>query len=248
MKIEKISDNQIRCTLTGEDLKMRHIKLSELAYGSDSARELFRDMMQQARTKLGFQADNIPLMIEAVPLGPESIMLVITKVEDPEELDTRFAKFSPFNGNGGEERTIEDADDILNLVRHLYDAKQKAATPAKEEAEPEVIPAPVRGSGQLDYVRLYRFPTLDRAIEAAGGIGGSYQGESTLYRTGEELPYSLIVHKSSHTPEEYNCFCNILSEYGESASCSPAREAHLKEHGELIMEGNALQQLHFIHV
>ena len=48
MKIEKINDNQIRCTLTKEDLATREIKISELAYGTDKAKSLFRDMMQQA--------------------------------------------------------------------------------------------------------------------------------------------------------------------------------------------------------
>lgn len=33
MKIEKISDNQIRCTLSHQDLAERELKLSELAYG-----------------------------------------------------------------------------------------------------------------------------------------------------------------------------------------------------------------------
>ena len=42
MKIEKINEHQIRCTLTREDLAMRHIKLSELAYGSEKAKMLFR--------------------------------------------------------------------------------------------------------------------------------------------------------------------------------------------------------------
>ncbi len=46
MKIEKVSDNQIRCTLTREDLAERQIKLSELAYGTEKAKLLFRDMMQ----------------------------------------------------------------------------------------------------------------------------------------------------------------------------------------------------------
>ncbi len=32
MKIEKINDNQIRCTLTPEDLKARDIRISELTY------------------------------------------------------------------------------------------------------------------------------------------------------------------------------------------------------------------------
>ena len=48
MKIEKINDNQIRCTLTRDDLNNRQLKLSELAYGTEKAKELFREMMQQA--------------------------------------------------------------------------------------------------------------------------------------------------------------------------------------------------------
>ncbi len=95
MKIEKINDNQIRCTLTREDLENHQIRLSELAYGTEKAKSLFRDMMQQAQAQFGFEADNIPLMIEAIPLNSESILLIITKVEDPEELDTRFLNLPP---------------------------------------------------------------------------------------------------------------------------------------------------------
>ena len=95
MKIEKISDSQIRCTLTSDDLASRKIKLSELAYGTEKAKNLFQDMMQQTHYEFGFESDNSPLMIEAIPVAPDSIVLIITKVEDPEELDTRFSKFSP---------------------------------------------------------------------------------------------------------------------------------------------------------
>ena len=37
MKIEKISDTQIRCTLTKEDLDSHQIRISELAYGTSKA-------------------------------------------------------------------------------------------------------------------------------------------------------------------------------------------------------------------
>ena len=94
MKIEKISDNQIRCTLNKSDLVSRHLKISELAYGSEKAKELFRDMMQQAAYEFGFETDDIPLMIEAIPVSSDCIILIVTKVEDPEELDTRFSRFS----------------------------------------------------------------------------------------------------------------------------------------------------------
>ena len=86
MKIEKVNDHQIRCTLTREDLADRELKLSELAYGTEKAKDLFRDMMQQASFEFGFEAEDIPLMIEAIPLNSECIVLIITKVEDPDEL------------------------------------------------------------------------------------------------------------------------------------------------------------------
>ena len=57
MKIERISENQIRCTLSKHDLMERHLKISELAYGSEKAKELFRDMMEQANINLGFEAE-----------------------------------------------------------------------------------------------------------------------------------------------------------------------------------------------
>ena len=41
MKIEKINDSQIRCTLTSADLASREIKLSELAYGTEKAKKSF---------------------------------------------------------------------------------------------------------------------------------------------------------------------------------------------------------------
>ena len=124
MKIEKINDHQIRCTLTKADLEDRQIRLSELAYGTEKAKNLFRDMMQQANSQFGFEADNIPLMIEAIPVSADSIILIITKVEDPEELDTRFSKFTPFSASGSEAASvlpqIEGADDILDIFQKNF--------------------------------------------------------------------------------------------------------------------------------
>ena len=111
MKLEKLSDTQIRCTLSKEDLSQRQLHLSELAYGSEKAKELFRDMMQQASIELGFEADNIPLMIEAIPISNDCLVLVVTKVEDPDELDTRFSRFSKINVDDSFDEDFSDIDD-----------------------------------------------------------------------------------------------------------------------------------------
>ena len=196
MKIEKISDNQIRCTLTKEDLATRHLKISELAYGTEKAKSLFRDMMQQAAYEFGFEANDIPLMIEAIPLPSESLVLIITKVEDPEELDTRFAKFAPFTGKNGAKHSnspisspIEGADDILGLFNKIREAHKQAVekqAPAKPSPE-DAAKAPV------NLTRLYKFDRLDTVILAAGILGPIYHGENSLYKDAGSKEYHLLI-------------------------------------------------------
>jgi adapter protein MecA 1/2 len=111
MRIEKINDHQIRCTLNQKDLTDRELRISELAYGSERARSLFRDMMQQASYEFGFEADDIPLMIEAIPMYPDTLVLVITKVDDPDELDTRFSHFTEDDSDFDD----MDMDDIFPM-------------------------------------------------------------------------------------------------------------------------------------
>ncbi len=130
MKIEKVNDNQIRCTLTREDLAERQIKLSELAYGTEKAKMLFRDMMQQAAYEFGFEADDIPLMIEAIPLSADTIILVITKVEYPALID----KYSRVHGKAYA-LPITPSTQLLfyrkdlfenTVIKRLYSEKYKA--------------------------------------------------------------------------------------------------------------------------
>ena len=54
MKIEKISDNQIRCTLTPADLEERQLKLSELAYGTEKAKSLFHSSHSKSQVDYNF--------------------------------------------------------------------------------------------------------------------------------------------------------------------------------------------------
>ena len=120
MRIEKINDRQIRCTLNQQDLSDREIGIAELAYGTAKAKALFRDLMQQASYEFGFDADDLPLMIEAIPLLPEALILVMTKIEEPDELDTRFSSFT-------ESDEWEDLEDPDLDDSYLYDGNEEHA-------------------------------------------------------------------------------------------------------------------------
>ena len=143
MKIEKLNENQIRCTLNKSDLASRHLKINELAYGSDKAKELFRDMMQQASFELGFEAEDTPLMIEAIPISAECIVLIVTKVDNPEELDTRFSRFSPSDSDDDDSFDFDDIETIDSNNYSSYShpkANEELDESAATEEENNSIP------------------------------------------------------------------------------------------------------------
>ena len=252
MKIEKINDHQIRCTLTSEDLATRNIKLSELAYGSEKAKSLFHDMMQQAAMDFGFEAEDIPLMIEAVPLSSEKIVLIITKVESPDELDTRFSNFTQFetdeededgllsdmdsDGNDFSPEIDETASQFLQLLQHLRQEQNKEKTETSK-AKPAAPATPT------NMVRIFNFCSLDSAISAAHALHGFYQGKNTLYKDTRENVYHLIVHQSQHSASEFNRVSNMLCSYLQPGKYTTGIQAYFEEHFRKIISGNALQQL-----
>ena len=85
MKIERISENQLKLTLTKDDLKERDIKLEDLITPSEKTQKLFRDIMEQALDEEDFVSENTPLMVEAVPMGTEGIMIIVTKVNNKDK-------------------------------------------------------------------------------------------------------------------------------------------------------------------
>jgi len=260
MKIEKVNDHQIRCTLTKADLIDRELKISELAYGTEKAKNLFRDMMQQASYECGFEAENIPLMIEAIPLNSECIILIITKVEDPEELDTRFSKFAPSIHDSDEEVSeeasgnyYEGADDVLDLFKKLHDNKiretydtdnSQLASLTGATAQPAANDQTASEGKEL--ITLFSFSHLSELTRLAHVLKDFYNGSNSLYKNEDSGRYSLILCNSSHTPEEFNKVCNIISEYGRPERYSSAAEAFLNEHCELFISDNALQSLALI--
>lgn len=243
MKIEKVNDHQIRCTLTHEDLASRALKMSELAYGSQKAKDLFRDMMEKANDEYGFEAENSPLMIEAIPLNGECIVLVITKVEDPEELDTRFSKFAPgldTDATDGEEDSEDYAQDavskeadssIADLFRRFKDA---VSSPNKEGIK---IP-----EGAFDGM-AFCFASITDLASVCAVASSFFTGNSSVYRNTESGEYLLTLNRRNMDVSDFVQTCNMLSEYGAPLRGKSISESYLREHFEPIVLDMAVETL-----
>lgn len=265
MKFEKINENQIRCTLNKADLADRDLLIHELAYGTPKAKALFREMMQQASYEVGFEAEDIPLMIEAIPVSPDCLVLIITKVEDPEELDTRFSKFTKphsFDLGDGDEDSIPDEDE--EDVTTLYDNAEEdevisfggnasiadaldfltpitnAIKQAKAAADADKNKAPAE---KVDSCSIFRFQDMKTIMQLAPKLNAVYKEPNSLYKDHENNCYYLFLTQGTTEPAAFKQICSLLSEYGRKVPYTYATASYYKEHYDVIVDKKALKVL-----
>ena len=175
MKIERISDNQIRCTLNKADLAGKETLLNELAFGSDKAKGLFRELMKKASQELGFETNNIPLMVEAIPVSQECLILVVTKVEDADQFNDRYEKLVNSKISSGN-MNLEDSDGVLNFLDDASDSDLSELADAMHLAIMD---------SNCD---VYCFSSLEEVAYAAKLVI-SFPHESRLYKDTENNCY-----------------------------------------------------------
>lgn len=196
MKIEKINDKQLKILLTASDLEKRDIKMTELAFGSDKTRELFKEMMNIATDKYDFDAGDAQLMIEAIPISMEAIIIMVTKMEDAE-------------------------------------AKPKSKKLRKNS---------VQKDGNDKCLSIFEFNSLDDVTHVAQILYGQFTGTNYLLK--HDNKYYLMLQNDSQFDDITNGDLEIMiGEYGRKHSVNAISRAFLFEHGEVIIDGNAVDVL-----
>lgn len=208
MRMEKINEHQIRCTLTAQDLSARKLSLRDLKYGSSETMDLFRDIVSRVSAEFSFNSEQLPLMIEAIPLPEESLLLIISAIEDAEELDAHFAQFA-----ADAQTSLPDAD---NGQETFYEPDRA------ERIQLEVC--------------MVRFGAIDEVIEFARKLGPSFRGESELYLDSSHTYYLALLKPEAMETRAFLAFLNSIMEYGDLVEGSAIRYAYLKEHEEPVMK------------
>ena len=179
-------------------------------------------------------------------MNSECIVLIITKVEDPEELDTRFSKFAPSVHEGDEDYTdtTDTRDEVLDLFKKIHDdalaAIKNESTPKSDDAVADVPAVPV------DATYIFTFSSMGDLSRCAHIVASWYDGESSLYKDTRTHEYKLLVRIGNSSPQTYNKVCNILSEYGRGNRFSESGRAYFEEHYDVICSSDALQALAMI--
>ena len=217
MKIERISDNQIKFILTEGDLSERNIRMNELSYGSEKTQELFREIMERATIECDFHTTHeTPLIIEAIPVSRDGIMIIVTKVAGHEDLEDRFG-YPPVLGN----------------YKNVSRAKQKKKLP--KVAEPDTNENSKQSPKAPSNQAIFRFDSFENVTNACARIGGFYTGSALFKYSGH---FYLVVENDNAKPS--GAQENILKEYSQGFSNLEISKLFLLEHGEIIIEKEAI--------
>lgn len=218
MKIEKLSDNQIRCTLGREDLSSLKMSISDFAYSSPKTRSLFQKVMKQAQIEHSFSPDNYPLMIEATPLSADSIQIVVTKIEDPDELDARFSRFSP------DFDSFEEIDFEENYEEEVI---EHTSSETVSTSAPKAV--------------AYVFSTLDDVLALSKRLSFTTTLSTALYKSaGNE--YCLLV-EDWEAEANYSYVFSTIKEYSQREFATASLKKYMEEHCTPVIKQNALELL-----
>ncbi len=230
MKFERLDENKIRCTLTKAELAEKHINLTELAYGTDKAKALFKDLMDKAKEELGFEVDDMPLMIEAIPVKPDSLMLIITKVSNPDEMNSRFSKFAGLSPN-------EVADNMLDIEQGAPEAAEQTA--AYDAWKEEASDINVKDAAYV----VFAFESIRDVISVAHIVTGYYKSDNSLYSNPHDNRLYLLMYRNHNTEDEMKRVGLKASEYGFYIKTIYSSREFFDEHFQLIIKDDALQRL-----
>lgn len=222
MKIEKLSDRQVRFHITRSDLEHRGIKLAEFAYGSDRAKALFRELLLWAEYKFNFVAHDIPIMIEAVPVNADEIILIVTKL-NPQELEAYQQNNRDKSAISSDHSPRQDPG-LQNPIRHLI---------------PPRVPA--------EKTALFAVDRLEDLLSLAQKIPHPDRVTSSLYRDPKSQVYYLLLSSRSDNQEAFALIQAMTSEYGNLLNVPKFGEVYIAERFECILAEDALTKLQSLH-
>lgn len=232
MKIERIDKDRIKCTLSKKDLDLRNMNINELAYGNLKARRLFQDMMRQAYIQFGFEVHNSALLIEAIPISEGNIVLNISKVDEPDELDTRFSRFSPMEISDAEEEEpdMELSKFNINSITDKLGVLDHTANDLSRES-----------SSSFHYTAYFIFDSLKEVTQAAKIIKPHFTGLSSLLKLNDK--YLLLLQKQNMSNELFGNLCNILSDCGRQEDPNFAQRLYYSNYSKTLLENQAIETL-----
>ena len=230
MKFKRINVDTVRCLITEEELHENGLDVDDFLANDGKTEEFLRRIITMAETEVGYKVHggNISIQVSVLP----DHVLALTFSEKT---------------NAGIMNVLENLKSVMeNLSKNVAEVSQ-----AQQEAEESKIP--IQGTGekqahavsdgiipgsceyQIQFDSMEYFDAYSRSVLLEMPV------ENRLYKLQQDHMYFLLMKKGDMNDRQ---LCRLLStalDFATGIYSHDAVRAFIEEHGESIIEKNAIQ-------
>lgn len=223
MKFKRINMDTVRCIVSETELNENGLQMDDFLQNDGKTEEFLRKIVSMAEEEVGFKVQGGPLSVQVAVL-PEHL-LALTFSERPDS-------------------------GILNILQNLKSAVESLSGLGKrmedEEKSARLGTCPdtlVEGFNKRLYI--LEFKSMEQIIDYAKSIVLEEPVVSSIYRLQEHgtASYYLLIERNGMGDKE---ICRVISasvEFMDGASANIHKAAYLAEHGDCLIQKDALEVL-----
>ncbi len=220
MRIERVDDKTIKCYLTNEELEEYEIDYKDFIMRSDKAKEVVQEIIMQAEEEVGYKPPKFAFDLQIMMIPDQGLVLT-------------FSEKEPMDFKEGEQilECLKEMKKVLqNNKKKAEASEQGTKVPTEEEKKPK----------QPEFA-VFAFRSPGRVMEYASVLPKNLRVKTALYVMDDV--YYLYMHKGAASYARYSRACVQALEFGNIFAAEKDRLEYLKEHGECLIEEQAIKKL-----
>lgn len=247
MKIKRINDNTISCTITPEDLRANGFELDDFFDRKKEAVEFIRQTVAQIALSENFDLQGELTTMRVSVLPDHSLNLLITREDSREGAaqEVRRLARSIFDSivskaaeKAGKEESDQENSPSDSLMKSLLSGKQekqdgKGTDQTDQKTEEK---APLVGDSFM-----FSFYSVRDAMDCCKLFADAGPVDSSFYYLREDDIYFLILRRTADTPAEFNRCVLSANEFGELVTSEEQYIAFVTEHGVCVAQNHAVE-------
>lgn len=239
VRIERIDDKTVKCYLSNEELQEYEIDYKDFIMRSDKAKEIVQEIIIQAEEEVGYKPPQFAFDLQIMMIPDQGLVLT-------------FSEKDPLDLKDGEQllECLKEMKKVLQKTKDKVNQIQNANAQGKEteagqqsgksKATGQAASAQAKRPKQPE-LAVFAFRSPGRVMEYASVLPANLRVKTALYVMNDV--YYLHMQKGAASYERYSRACVQALEFGSLFAAENDRLEYLKEHGECLIEEQALKKL-----
>ena len=253
MRIERVDEKTIKCFLSNEELEQYEIDYKDFVMRSDKAREVVQDIISQAREEVGYEPPKYAFDLQIMMVPGQGMILTfqekdLADLQNNDFLMECLKEMQNFFKQGKVPKgELHFPENLMEMIGQMQAASPNGQV-GKSSGQTDKAVGQEKGHGakkqegplQPDFA-VFAFRNIGRVMEYASVLPKNLRVKSALYAM--DGLYYIHMQKGGASYQRYSRACVQALEFAGLFAASEDRLDYLREHGECLIEEQALKKL-----